>query len=229
MMWRCKSCPSSLPLTGLGLVGDDGPTHHGVLDTSILRPVPNFVLMAPSDETEMSRMLATGLSLNRPSAIRIPRGNAVMADAAHATDPLEVGKGIVRREGDQACIIAYGNPVQDALKAAEELAAAGIQVRVVDARFAKPLDEALMLDCAKAYDIVLTVEDENITGGFGSGVLELLADRGAVPKHFVRLGVGDEFIEHGTPEQLRELCGYDRAGIVKQVKALVARANFRVA
>jgi 1-deoxy-D-xylulose-5-phosphate synthase len=212
-----------------GLVGDDGPTHHGVLDTSMLRPVPNFVLMAPSNEAEMSRMLATALSLNRPSAIRIPRGNVAVLESSQANDPLEVGKGVVRREGDQACIIAYGNPVQDALGAAEELAAAGIQVRVVDARFAKPLDEALFLDCARNFDILVTVEDENIAGGFGSGVLELLADKGCVPKHFLRLGVGDEFIEHGTPEQLRELCGYDTAGMVRQVKALVARANFRVA
>jgi 1-deoxy-D-xylulose-5-phosphate synthase len=212
-----------------GLVGDDGPTHHGVLDIAILRPVPNMVLMAPSDDVEMRRMLATALSLNRPSAIRIPRGNVPASAADASQDPLEVGKGIVRREGEDACIIAYGNTVQDALKAADSLAGQGIRLRVVDARFAKPLDEALFLECARHFELLLTAEDGVINGGFGSGVLEMLADKGSVPKHFVRLGVGDEFVEHGTPEQLREGCGYDAPGIEARVKALVARANFRVA
>jgi 1-deoxy-D-xylulose-5-phosphate synthase len=224
-----QKLPVLFALDRAGLVGDDGPTHHGVLDTPLLRSVPNFVLMAPSDETEMSRMLATALSLNRPSAIRIPRGNVEVLQSSQAGDPLELGKGLVRREGEHACVIAFGNPVNDALKAVEDLAAAGIQCRVIDARFAKPLDEALILDSAKHYDVLLTVEDGNIAGGFGSGVLELLADKGSVPKHFLRLGVGDEFVEHGTPEQLRELCGFDAKGIAAQVKALVARANFRVA
>jgi 1-deoxy-D-xylulose-5-phosphate synthase len=212
-----------------GLVGDDGPTHHGVLDIAILRPVPNIVLMAPSDENEMSRMLATGLSLNRPSAIRIPRGNVPGVAAASPHDPLEVGKALVRREGEDAVLIAYGSTVQDGLKAAESLAAQGIQLKVVDARFAKPLDEALFLEIAKSYGVVLTAEDGNVAGGFGTGVLELFADKGCVPKHFVRLGVGDEFVEHGTPEQLREGCGYDAKGIETRVKALVARSKFKIA
>ncbi|MES2201343.1 MAG: 1-deoxy-D-xylulose-5-phosphate synthase [candidate division FCPU426 bacterium] len=212
-----------------GLVGDDGPTHHGVLDISILRSVPNFVLMAPSDDEEMARMLVTALSLKRPSAIRIPRGNVVMSESAQCADPLEIGKALIRREGADACILAYGYPLADALKAAEKLAGEGIQVRVVDARFAKPLDEALFLECARNFDVVLTVEDANLSGGFGSGVLETLAAQGRVPKHFVRLGVPDEFVEHGTQDQLRQACGYDAAGIEKQVKTLVARAAFRVA
>ncbi len=212
-----------------GLVGDDGPTHHGVLDVAILRTVPNFVLMAPSDEGEMARMLATGLSLNRPSAIRIPRGTVVPSAEALSSDPLEVGKALVRREGDDLCLWAYGGTVADALKAAENLAASGIQAKVVDARFAKPLDEKLLLECAEAYDTMITVEDGNLAGGFGAGVLELLSDRAKAPKHFLRLGVGDEFIEHGTPEQLREACGFDAAGIEAKARALVARSKFRVA
>ena len=212
-----------------GLVGDDGPTHHGVLDISILRPIPNMVLMAPSDENEMSRMLATGLSLNRPSAIRIPRGNVPGVEAVSATDPLEVGKAIIRREGEDACLIAYGGTVSDSLKAAESLASQGIQLRVIDARFAKPLDEALFTECARNYEVMLTAEDGNVAGGFGAGVLELLSDKSMVPKHFVRLGIGDEFVEHGTPDQLREACGYDAKGIESRVKALVARSKFRVA
>ncbi len=212
-----------------GLVGDDGPTHHGVLDISILRPVPNMVLMAPSDATEMSRMLATGLSLNRPSALRIPRGNAIAGNGESAEDPLEIGKGRILREGTDACVIAYGLPVAEALKAAETLAGEGLSIRVVDARFAKPLDTALMEDCARSFEVVLTVEDGNIAGGFGTGVMEHLGDKGLLPRNFCRLGVGDEFVEHGTPEQLRAKCGYDAAGIAAKAKSLVAKARFKVA
>ncbi len=212
-----------------GLVGDDGPTHHGVLDIAILRPVPNIVLMAPSDGNEMSRMLATGLGANRPSAMRVPRGNLVEAPVDRADESLEIGKGRVLRDGEDACVIAYGLPVADALAAAERLAADGMLVRVVDARFAKPLDEALLEECARAFSVVITVEDGVVTGGFGSGVLEYLADKGIAPKHFSRLGVPDEFVEHGTPEQLRAKCGYDSAGIETKLRAMVARSKFRVA
>lgn len=212
-----------------GLVGDDGPTHHGVLDISILRPVPNMVLMAPSDATEMSRMLATALSLNRPSAIRVPRGTAVSGSQESLEDPLELGKGRVLKTGSDACIIAYGMPVDHALKAAEALSADGLNVEVVDARFAKPLDSALMEDCARRFEVIVTVEDGCVTGGFGAGVLEHLADKGLVPRHFSRLGVPDAFIEHGTPEQLRAKCGYDADGIAAKVKSLVAKSRFKVA
>ncbi len=224
-----QKLPVLLAFDRSGLVGDDGPTHHGVLDISILRPVPNMVLMAPSDSTEMSRMLATGLSLNRPSAIRVPRGNAIAGSGEAMEDPLEIGKGRILREGTDGCVIAYGLPVADALKAAEMLAAEGLNFRVVDARFAKPIDTALMEDCARQFEVVLTVEDGNITGGFGTGVLEHLADKALLPRHFVRLGVGDEFVEHGTPEQLRAKCGYDAPGIAAKAKGLVAKARFKVA
>ncbi len=221
--------PVLLALDRCGLVGDDGPTHHGVLDISLLRPVPGMVLMAPSDRTEMERMLATGLSLNRPSCLRIPRGSVREGSGAGAKDPLEVGKGRVLREGADACVVAYGLPVADALKAAEALAAEGLQTRVVDARFAKPLDAALLEECARGWDIVVTVEDAGVAGGFGSGVLELLSERGLVPRHFARLGVDDRFVEHGTPEQLRAQCGYDAEGIAARVRGLVAKSRFRVA
>jgi 1-deoxy-D-xylulose-5-phosphate synthase len=212
-----------------GLVGDDGPTHHGVLDISILRPVPNIVLMAPSDATEMSRMLATGLSLNRPSAIRVPRGNAIPGSGEAMQDPLEVGKGRILRQGTDACVLAYGLPVAEALKAAEDLAADGISVQVVDARFAKPLDNSLIEDCARSFEVLLTVEDGCVTGGFGAGVVEHLADKGLVPRQLARLGVPDEFVEHGTPEQLRAKCGYDAAGIAAKLKSQVAKSRFKVA
>jgi 1-deoxy-D-xylulose-5-phosphate synthase len=224
-----QKLPVLFALDRSGLVGDDGPTHHGVLDIAILRPVPHMVLMAPSDEAELARMLATGLSLKRPSVIRLPRGNVVPGRVPFSDDPLEVGKGRVVREGSDACVIAYGLPVADALSAAERLDAEGIRLEVVDARFAKPLDTALLEDCAARFDVVLTVEDAVVTGGFGSGVLEHLASVGKVPRHFARLGVPDEFVEHGTPEQLRARCGYDAAGIVERVKSLMAKARFRVA
>ena len=224
-----QKLPVLLAFDRSGLVGDDGPTHHGVLDISILRPIPNVVLMAPSDATEMSRMLATALSLNRPSALRVPRGTAIPGSGEAKEDPLELGKGRILQEGRDACVIAYGLPVAEALKAAEALAAEGLSLRVVDARFAKPLDGALMEDCAANFDVIVTVEDGNIAGGFGTGVLEHLADKGLTPRHFQRLGVGDEFVEHGTPEQLRAKCGYDAAGIAAKVKSMVAKARFKVA
>ena len=212
-----------------GLVGDDGPTHHGVLDIAILRSVPNFVLMAPSDQNEMSRMLATGLSLNRPSAIRVPRGPVVEAPAERSDEPLEVGKARVLRQGDDACIFAYGSCVADAMKAAEVLAAKDLQCMVVDARFAKPLDETLVEDCARRFEVLVTAEDGNLAGGFGTGLLEHLSAKGQVPRHFLRLGVGDEFIEHGTPEQLRAKCGYDSAGIAAGVERMLQKTRFKVA
>lgn len=212
-----------------GLVGDDGPTHHGVLDISILRPVPNMVLMAPSDTTEMSRMLATAMAIPKPSALRIPRGTAIQGSGEAMDEPLELGKSRVLRNGRDACVLAYGLPVAEALKAAEQLATEGLDIQVVDARFAKPLDQSLLEACARDFDVLVTVEDGCIGGGYGAGVLEHLADKGLVPRHYSRLGVPDEFIEHGTPEQLRAKCGYDAAGIAAKVKSLVAKSRFKVA
>ena len=224
-----QKLPVLLAFDRAGLVGDDGPTHHGVLDICILRPIPNMVLMAPSDTTEMSRMLATWLANHKPCALRVPRGVAIEGNGEALDEPLELGKGRVLREGTDACVIAYGLPVSFALKAAEALAIEGINIKVVDARFAKPLDTALMEECARSFDLVLTVEDGNIAGGFGAGVLEHLADKGLVPRQFARLGVGDEFVEHGTPEQLRAKCGYDADGIAARVKAMLAKNRFKVA
>jgi 1-deoxy-D-xylulose-5-phosphate synthase len=224
-----QKLPVVFALDRSGLVGDDGPTHHGVLDIAILRPVPHFVLMAPSDATEMSRMLATGLSLKGPCAIRVPRGVAIAGDGLSPDEALPLGKGRVLREGRDACVVAYGLCVSEALRAAEALQADGISLHVVDARFAKPLDGALLEDCARRFDVMLTAEDGVVTGGFGAGVLERLADAGLVPAHFARLGVPDEWVEHGTPEQLRAKCGYDAAGIAAKVRALVGKAKFKVA
>jgi len=224
-----QKLPVLFALDRAGLVGDDGPTHHGVLDVAILRPVPNVVLMAPSDRTEMGRMLATGLSLNRPSFIRVPRGAVREGDGVSADDPIEVGKARTLLQGSDACVLAYGLPVADALAAAGVLAAEGLRITVVDARFAKPLDAALIEECARAHEVMLTVEDGMVAGGFGSGVLELLSEKGLVPRHFARLGVGDVFVEHGTPDQLRAGAGYDAAGIAARVRSLVAKARFKVA
>jgi 1-deoxy-D-xylulose-5-phosphate synthase len=177
----------------------------------------------------MSRMLATGLSLKGPCAIRVPRGVAIAGDGLSPDEALPLGKGRVLREGRDACVVAYGLCVSEALRAAEALQADGISLHVVDARFAKPLDGALLEDCARRFDVMLTAEDGVVTGGFGAGVLERLADAGLVPAHFARLGVPDEWVEHGTPEQLRAKCGYDAAGIAAKVRALVGKAKFKVA
>src|SRR4051812_46284494 len=171
-------CLQNLPVTfcmdRAGLVGDDGPTHHGVFDIAYLRPLPNMTLMAPRDEAMLRRMLRTALMLDGPAAIRYPRGNAEGVPVPDAVDPLEVGTGEILREGERVAILGYGTGVKLALGAANLLADNGLDVTVADARFAKPLDAGLLAQLAAEHDLLVTVEEGVLQGGFGSGVWELL-------------------------------------------------------
>ena len=196
-----------------GLVGEDGPTHHGVFDLSFLRHIPNMVLMAPKDEGELQQMLKTAVDFHGPIALRYPRGNGVGIPLKEELEPLAVGKAEVLREGDDVLLIGIGSTVHPALEAADQLHQQGIEATVVNARFVKPLDEELILRLAKKIGRVMTIEENALQGGFGSAVMEMFQEASFFPRRFKRLGLPDEFVIHGSQATLRDLLGIDAQGI----------------
>lgn len=204
-----------------GLVGADGPTHHGVFDFAYLRPIPNMVVMAPKDENELRRMLKTAIDHEGPIALRYPRGEGWGVEMEKEIRPLEIGKGELLRDGKDIAIIAIGNMVVPALKAAQDLAQLGIDAAVVNTRFVKPLDRELLLDVLARIPRAITVEDNVVQGGFGSAVAELLADEGMTGVSLRRMGVPDRFIPHGTQDELRKICGIDKDAIAQAALRLV--------
>jgi len=202
-----------------GLVGADGPTHHGVFDLSYLRIFPELVVMAPKDEDELRHMLATGLALDRPSAVRYPRGNGVGRPLTAPPQPLPVGRAEVLREGRDGVIWAIGTVAVDALAAAERLAGAGgPDLAVVNARFVKPLDVELLARQVRPGSAVMTVEENALAGGFGAAVMEEVERLGVVDVRFERLGVPDEFQPHGSQEILRARLDLDVEGIHRRAR-----------
>lgn len=209
-----------------GIVGADGPTHHGLLDITYLRGYPNIVLMAPKDEAELRDMIRTAIEHPGPAAIRYPRGSGYGADITAEPKLLEIGKGETLKEGRDAAIIAYGSMVMPALDAAEILAASGISAGVINARFAKPLDEELILEAAGKYRALVTVEEAYLAGGFGSAILELLESKGLSDSvSIVRLGVPDEIVPHGDPKRLLARYGLDAEGIARGAVEALNRAD----
>ena len=211
-----------------GLVGEDGATHHGVYDIAYLRHVPNLVLMAPKDEAELAQMAATALALPGPVAVRYPRGvgpGAAVPEAPEALELLPLGQGELLRDGADAVVIALGSRVYPALEGAQELEAEhGLSVAVFNARFVKPLPEAQILELAGRFPHIITAEEGCLAGGFGSAVLELLADRGLLSGRTVkRVGIPDAFIEHGTSKELRAKVGIDKAGIKAAVLGVLGK------
>lgn len=203
-----------------GIVGADGPTHHGLLDVAYLRGYPNIVLMAPKDEAEMRDMLLTAIEHPGPAALRYPRGNGVGVDISEFPKKIEIGRGEVLREGADASIIAYGSMVHPSLAAADILAARGIKVQVINARFVKPLDADLILKAATEHEALITVEEGYLAGGFGSAVIELLEENGLQDAVKVaRLGVPDEIVTHGDQKVLLGQYGLDAEGIAAKVEA----------
>ncbi|NLI82673.1 MAG: 1-deoxy-D-xylulose-5-phosphate synthase, partial [Deltaproteobacteria bacterium] len=196
-----------------GLVGEDGPTHHGAFDFAYLRHIPNMVLMAPKDENELQHMLYTALEHPGPAALRYPRGNGVGVELDPEFERLPIGKGEVLREGDDLLIVAIGVTVQAAMEAAQRLSVKGFQTTVVNARFVKPLDEELILGLVNKIGRVITVEENVLQGGFGSAVLEMCQEAACSPRVFQRLGLPDSFVPHGSQSILRNLCGVDATGI----------------
>ena len=201
-----------------GLVGDDGPTHHGVFDFSFLRHLPGLTVMAPKDENELRHMLKTAISLNGPVALRYPRGAGYGVQLDQQLTALPIGQGELLREGSDLTIVAIGATVMPACEAAEALAAQGISAAVINARFVKPLDSELILAQARATGRVLTVEENALQGGFGSAVLELLHDNDGAGIKVKRLGIPDRYIEQGTQAQLRKDVGIDADGIAAAAK-----------
>ncbi|MFB3882683.1 MAG: 1-deoxy-D-xylulose-5-phosphate synthase [Armatimonadota bacterium] len=212
--------PVTLALDRAGLVGEDGPTHHGAFDLCYLRHVPGLVVMAPKDLTELAAMLRTALELGGPAAIRYPRGEGSRPPEGEV-EPLAVGRAELLRTGDAACVIAIGAMVQPASEAAEALAERGLSVSLVNARFAKPLDEEQLSELAARCGRVVTVEESAVVGGFGSAVCEMLQARGlSVP--VLTLGLPDRFVEHGRRDELLSQIGLDAAGIARAVEEFVA-------
>ena len=217
-----QNLPVIFALDRAGLVGADGPTHHGVFDLAYLRSMPNMVVMVPKDEDELQHMVKTALVYeNGPIAFRYPRGNGVGVKMAAESKVLPIGKGEIVREGDDVLVIAIGNRVHPALESAQTLADSGISTTVINARFVKPLDTALILPLAQHIGKVITVEDGVLMGGFGSAVLEALAADGITDVHVTTLGIPDEFIEHGDTQQLYAMCGCDAQAIVRTARTML--------
>ncbi len=208
-----QNLPVVFALDRAGIVGEDGPTHHGVFDLSFLRSIPNMVLMSPKDENELQHMLKTAVDYNGPIAVRYPRGKGVGVELDEELRQLEIGKGELLREGKDLLIVAIGSTVQSAVEAAARLEADGINAAVINARFVKPLDRDLILTWAQKTRRIITVEENVLQGGFGSAVFEMLQDEGFFPKACKRLGIPDQFIPQGGQALLRNMYGIDSDAI----------------
>ncbi len=206
-----------------GLVGDDGPTHHGAFDIAYLRCLPNIVLMAPRDEAMLARMLRTALTYDDgPIALRYPRGEGVGVPLPRSVAPIEIGRGEILREGDRVAVVGYGSGVQKALEAADLLAEGGLDVTVADARFAKPLDEDLLAALAAEHELLVTVEEGVLAGGFGSAVWECLNDAGGQVPRILRVGLPDRYVTHGKPALLHAEVGFTGRAIAQRIEAAIA-------
>jgi 1-deoxy-D-xylulose-5-phosphate synthase len=218
-----------LAMDRAGLVGDDGPTHHGAFDIAYLRCLPNIVLMAPRDEAMLVHMLRTALAYDDgPIALRYPRGEGVGVPVPAEPVPIPIGRGEILREGGagaaagrRVALIGYGSGVGKALGAAERLAAADIAATVADARFAKPIDAGLMAQLAAEHDLLVTVEEGVLAGGLGSAVWETLNEAGATPR-ILRVGLPDRYVTHGKPALLHEEVGFTAERIAERVAAAIA-------
>ena len=215
-----------------GLVGDDGPTHHGAFDIAYLRCLPNIVLMAPRDEGMLVRMLHTALLYDDgPIALRYPRGEGVGVALPEQPQPIAIGTGEILEEGGasvaagtRVALIGYGSGVGKALAAARELSAHGLQATVADARFAKPIDVGLMVQLAAEHDLLVTIEEGVLAGGFGSAVWETLNEagsNGAEGTRILRVGLPDRYITHGKPALLHEEVGFTGERIAERIEAAI--------
>ncbi|MBP1711400.1 MAG: 1-deoxy-D-xylulose 5-phosphate synthase [Deltaproteobacteria bacterium] len=207
-----------------GIVGEDGATHQGLFDFSYLRNLPNLVMMAPKDENELGHMLKTAVACGSPVSVRYPRGKGVGVPLDEELSVLPIGRGEVLQEGTDLAIIAVGCTVHPALAAGRKLAAEGFGVKVINARFIKPLDAELILAAAASTHKIMTIEENVLAGGFGSAVLELLAREGMTSVMVRRLGIGDEFVEHATQAELRSLHGLDEEGILRAAKEMLEQS-----
>jgi 1-deoxy-D-xylulose-5-phosphate synthase len=201
-----------------GLVGEDGPTHAGSFDLSYLRCIPGMLVMAPSDEDELRKLLTTGYLFEGPAAVRYPRGSGPNTPIEAALEPVPIGKGVLRRQGKagKVAILAFGVQLSEALQVAERFDAT-----VADMRFVKPLDEALVRELAASHDLLVTVEENTVMGGAGAAVSEFLA-RENRQRPILHLGLPDYYVEHAKPAQMLAECGLDAAGIERAIAERLA-------
>jgi 1-deoxy-D-xylulose-5-phosphate synthase len=210
-----------------GLVGDDGPTHHGAFDVSYLRCLPNIVVMAPRDEAQLVHMVRTAIEHRGPIALRYPRGAAVGVPLPEFAETIPVGTGETLRPGERVALLGYGFGVKVALDAANELAEHGVSATVADARFAKPLDTELVNRLAADHELLVTIEDSVLMGGFGSAVLEHLEDAlgpGSDRARVVRVGLPDRYVTHGKPALLHEEVGLTGEAVAERVRSAIRAA-----
>ena len=204
-----------------GLVGEDGPTHHGAYDLAYFRAIPGLTISTPMNEVELRNLMFTAqLPGKGPFVIRYPRGRGISTNWKQPFDEIRVGSGRKLRDGDKIAILSIGHPGNFAAEACEQLQKEGIAVGHYDLRFLKPLDETLLHEVFKKYKLLLTIEDGTISGGFGSAVVEFMADHN-YQSAIKRLGIPDRYITHGSPAELIAECGFDTAGIIAEVKALL--------
>ena len=207
-----QNLPVLFAIDRAGLVGPDGPTHAGAYDISFMRCLPNMVIMAPADENECRQMLFTGIQHDGPSAVRYPRGNGPGADVDNTMQALDIGRAEVRHQGSRVALLAFGTMVAPALDI-------GIKnnYTVVNMRFVKPLDTALLDSIAESHDLIITIEENAIAGGAGAGVMEYLSFVSVTTPVRV-IGLPDEYVDHGSREELLSYCKLDVAGITEQVE-----------
>jgi 1-deoxy-D-xylulose-5-phosphate synthase len=222
-----QNLPVVFALDRGGIVGSDGPTHHGLFDFSYLRHLPNMVVMAPKDENEFQHMIKTAVEWTTPIAFRYPRGTGFGVKMDRELRPLEVGKGEVLLEGDDVLILAIGSTVYPSMEAAYRLLEDGIGASVINCRFAKPLDGELICALAEKVGKILTVEENVLGGGFGSAVLELFHERGLSWVRVKRIGIPDQFVDHGPQETLRGRYNINTEGIAKEAREIVVGAQRR--
>jgi 1-deoxy-D-xylulose-5-phosphate synthase len=214
-----QNLPVRFAIDRAGLVGADGPTHAGSFDITYLSTLPNFVVMAASDEAELVRMINTAVSINnRPSAFRYPRGNGLGVELPEIDEILKIGKGKIVKEGKKVAILSFGGRLQESLKAASKLDAKGVSTTVADARFAKPIDQKLIIDLCLNHEVLITIEEGSI-GGFGSHVFQMLSERGIFDKGLkIRsMILPDQFIDQDTPENMYKTAGLDSQAIEQKV------------
>jgi len=217
-----QKLPVVFCLDRAGLVGDDGPTHHGYYDIAYFRCIPNMIISAPMNESELRSLMYTAQleSTTLPFVIRYPRGEGVMPEWKTEMKEIEIGKGRKLKEGKDIAILSFGHPGNFAAAAIRDLKNDGLNPGHYDMRFAKPLDETLLHEVCRQYQKLVTVEDGSVEGGFGSAVLEFMAQHGY--KNDVKiLGIPDNLVEHGTPKELHRECGYDTQGIIETVRAMM--------
>ena len=215
-----QSLPVRFAIDRAGLVGADGPTHAGSFDITYLSTLPNFVVMAASDEAELVKMINTSVNINdRPSAFRYPRGNGIGIELPSINETLKIGKGRVIQEGKKVVLLNFGTRLEECKKASDLLSKKGINCSIVDARFAKPLDEKLIIELATNHEVVITIEEGSI-GGFGSHVMQFLSERGVFDRglKFRSMILPDIFIDQDTPEKMYETAGLDSLSIANKVE-----------